>query len=280
MRGSLVDVGGYRLHLYCVGEGRPTVVFDSGAFDSLRQWDLVQAELATITRSCSFDRAGLGWSDQSPQRPSFRHNAEDLAKLVSVAHIPGPYVLVGHSNGGLDVQDFARSNPDRVAGIVLDDSVDAEETLQFPERFKTPHWLPPILKLAMPFGIPRFLGWCDQTGACPDCAKFTNTVLTELKSYNQSEAEVRSAADFDDLPLFVLEHDPAVGLAGDRDEAFEQAWMTWQKRLAGLSSDSRLKVVQGVGHEIQNDKPAIVVKAVQWVLDEWRTKRVGLPPSR
>lgn len=272
-QGRLVDIGGYRLHLYCIGDGLPTVVFDSGAFDSLRQWDRVQPQVATITRACSFDRAGLGWSDQSLEIPSFRHSAEDLRKLLSKARVPGPYVLVGHSNGGLDTQDFAHLYADSVVGMVLDDSVNAEETLRFPERFKTPGWLRLLLKLAMPIGIPRLMGWCDETAACPDCAKFTDTVLTELKSYNQSEAEVRSGSNFDDLPLFVLEHDPAIGLAGERDEAFERAWVSWQKRLAALSSNSRLQIVHGVGHEIQRDRPETVVEAVKWVINQSRKEQ-------
>ena len=271
MQGHLVDIGGYRLHLYCIGEGLPTVIFDSGAFDSLQQWSRVQPQVGSITRACSFDRAGLGWSDSSFQVPSFRHNAEDLRKLLLAARVPGPYILVGHSNGGLDVQDFAHSHTGSIVGMVLDDSVYADETLRFPERFKISGWLPLILRITMPIGIPRLFGWCDQTAACPDCRKFTNTVLNQLKSYSHSEQEVRSTHNFGDLPLVVLEHDPAVGLAGERDEAFEHAWVRWQKNLAALSSDSRLQIVDGVGHEIQKDRPEVVIEAVRWVIGQSRT---------
>jgi pimeloyl-ACP methyl ester carboxylesterase len=270
MRGRLVNVGGYKLHLYCIGHGTPAVVFDSGALDSSRQWNLVQPAVAKITQACSFDRAGLGWSDSSPWPASFRHNTEDLKKLLEKAGVRGPYVLVGHSNGGLDVQTFAHAYPNETAGMVLDDSIDAAEATRFPQRFETPAWARTLLKTGVVFGIPRLFGWCDHTAACPDCVKFTNTLMGELANYARSEAEMRNTASFGDTPLAVLEHDPAVGLSGERDEAFEQAWIGWQRDLAKRSSNSKLEVARGIAHEIQTDDPKMVINAVTWVIEQYR----------
>jgi pimeloyl-ACP methyl ester carboxylesterase len=275
MVGRLVDVGGYRLHLNCSGSGGLTVVFDSGALDSSRQWDLVQPQIAKTTLSCSFDRAGLGWSDRSATRPSFAENARELHGLLRKAGIPPPYILVGHSNGGLDMQTFAYEYPDDVIGMVLDDSVHADETIRFRTRFATPVWEKAVLRIGVRLGVARLFGWCDQSGACPDCVKFTDTLMDQFTTYPQSEAEVQSSASFGSIPLFVLEHDPKVGLVGERDEAFEQAWIGWQRNLAMRSSNSKLEVVTGAGHEIQTDQPQRVVDAIGWVMKQLDQSATG-----
>ncbi len=268
------------LHIDCGGSGFPIIVFDSGALDSSRQWNQVQPEIAKVTRACSFDRAGLGWSERSPSPPTFKQNVQDLHELLRRAHEPGPYVLVGHSNGGLDVRAFAHAYASEVAGMVLDDSVDAGESLRFPQRFTVPEWARLLLRVSMPFGIPRLFGWCDHSAACPDCGKFTDTLLRQLSRYQANEAEVNSSASFGNMPLFVLAHDPAIGLSGDRDKAFERAWSEWQKAFAARSSRSKLEIASHTGHEIQNDEPQVVIEAVEWVVAEVRADRQTRLPSR
>ena len=116
---------------------------------------------------------------------------------------------------------------------------------------------------------------CDQSGDCPDCVKFTDTLMDQFATYPQSEAEVRSSASFGSIPLFVLEHHPKVGLAGEGDEAFEEAWIGWQRDLAMRSSNSKLEVVTGVGHEIQTDQPQRVVDAIGWVMKQLDQSATG-----
>jgi alpha/beta hydrolase fold len=110
--GQLVDVGGERLHIDCVGEGSPTVVLESGLGGSSLDWRLVQPELGKTTRVCAYDRAGMGWSDPSPQPRTPRQIADELHTLLTHAGIAGPYVLVGHSLGGKNVRLFALTHPD------------------------------------------------------------------------------------------------------------------------------------------------------------------------
>src|SRR5690349_3053542 len=98
--GQLVDVGGFRLHINCVGTGSPTVVLDAGLGGSSLDWNLVQAELGRITRVCAYDRAGMGWSDPSPQPRTPGQIGRELHTLLTNAGIAGPYVLVGHSLAG------------------------------------------------------------------------------------------------------------------------------------------------------------------------------------
>ena len=118
----LVDVGqGRRMNLYCVGEGQPTVVFDGGGFDWSVTWALVQPALAPSTRACSYDRAGLGYSDPSPRPPTPANVVDDLHTLLDRAGIEGPLVLVGHSLGGFNMKLYAATYPQQVVGLVLVD---------------------------------------------------------------------------------------------------------------------------------------------------------------
>jgi pimeloyl-ACP methyl ester carboxylesterase len=120
--GQLVDAGGFRLNLYCMGTGSPTVVFDSGWGDWAPAWSKVQPEIAKWTRACSFDRAGAGFSDPGPMPRTSVHIAEELRTALHNAGIGGPYILVGSAFGGDNVRTFADLYMDEVAGLVLDDA--------------------------------------------------------------------------------------------------------------------------------------------------------------
>src|ERR687898_437066 len=127
--GEMVDVDGYSLHLNCTGEagGAPTVVMDSGLGGTVLDWQLVQPELAKSMRVCTYDRAGMGWSDPGPQPRTSQQIAGELHTLLGNAGVRGPYVLVGHSFGGTNMQVYASQYPDEVAGMVLVDSALEDE---------------------------------------------------------------------------------------------------------------------------------------------------------
>src|SRR5947209_18860954 len=120
--GQLVDAGGFRLNLYCMGSCSPTVVFDSGWGDWAPAWSKVQPEIAKWTRACSYDRAGTGFSDAGPMPRTSVHIAEELRTALHHAGIGGPYILVGSAFGGDNVRTFADLYMDEVAGLVLDDA--------------------------------------------------------------------------------------------------------------------------------------------------------------
>ena len=163
--GQLIDVGGYRIHIYCVGGGSPTVVLDSGLSDSSLSWDRVQPEIAKFTRVCAYDRAGLGWSDPSPKPRNSKVFAEELHTLLHNAGIPVPYVFVGHSMGGFDALIYARLYGPEVAGMVLVDSPHPDFANRLPElRRGLADWRQHLRwqQLAMPFGIARLMGWCGN----------------------------------------------------------------------------------------------------------------------
>jgi pimeloyl-ACP methyl ester carboxylesterase len=125
--GRLIDVGRARMHLDDRGAGSPTVVLESGISATSISWALVQGEIAQFTRVCSYDRAGLGWSDaaEGPRTPS--KLAAELHRLLVAGDVPGPYVLVGHSFGGLVVRSFAGQYPSETAGLVLVDPLRPED---------------------------------------------------------------------------------------------------------------------------------------------------------
>src|SRR5919202_5800173 len=122
--GQMVDVGGYRLHINCTGAGSPTVVVESGWGDMSAAWWWVQPQVAKTTRICTYDRAGMGWSEASPAPRVAREYVKELHTLLANAHEPGPYVLVGHSMGGFTVRVYAHDYPADVVGVVLVDAQD------------------------------------------------------------------------------------------------------------------------------------------------------------
>ena len=122
MPGQLIDVGGHRLHLYCTGSGSPTVVLEPGGGGMSSDLGWITPDVARDTRVCVYDRAGRGWSEPTDTPQDAAQIATDLHTVLQRGHVPGPYVLAGHSFGGLYVLTFAARYPDEVAGMVLVDS--------------------------------------------------------------------------------------------------------------------------------------------------------------
>jgi pimeloyl-ACP methyl ester carboxylesterase len=135
--GKMVDVGGFQLHINCTGKGKPTVVLEAGIASSSLDWALVQPEIAKFTSVCSYDRAGMGWSQESPNPRTSMYMIEELHTLLKNANIPGPYIFVGHSFGGINVRLYASRYPDEVFGLVLVDSSHELQHKKFPPRPKS-----------------------------------------------------------------------------------------------------------------------------------------------
>ena len=125
--GKLVDLAGFRLHLHCTGAGSPSIVLDAALGAASLSWSLVQPELAKLSRVCSYDRAGFGWSDAGPMPRTAGRIAEELRTLLDRGGVPPPFLLVGHSFGGLVVEIFAQRFRREMAGMVLVDPAHAED---------------------------------------------------------------------------------------------------------------------------------------------------------
>ena len=130
--GQLVDIGGHRLHLWCTGEGSPVVVLEAGAGGSSLQWNRVQPEVARTTRVCAYDRGGLGWSDLGPTPRSAARIIDELHILLATAGVSGPYILTGHSAGGLYMRLYASTYPTDVAGMVLVEAAHEDQSRRMP----------------------------------------------------------------------------------------------------------------------------------------------------
>ena len=130
--GHLVDIGGHRLHLWCTGDGAPAVILDTGLGGSSADWGFVQPDVARFTRVCSYDRAGMGYSDPGPSPRTARRIASELAELLERSGIAGPVVLVGASIAGFDVRVFASDYPERAAGLVLVDASHEDDAHEVP----------------------------------------------------------------------------------------------------------------------------------------------------
>src|SRR5690554_6307359 len=126
--GHLIDVSGFKMHIFCMGEGNPTVILEALSGGSSSYWGWIQPELARSTRVCVYDRAGRGWSEPDPEPITLARTVRNLQTLLTNARIEGPYLLVGHSIGGIYVRQFAADYPDQVAGIVL---MDASHPFQY-----------------------------------------------------------------------------------------------------------------------------------------------------
>lgn len=251
VHGRLVDVGPYRLHLQCSGTGTPTVVVEPGGGASAATLGWIAPAVARQTRVCVYDRAGRGWSDPAEIPPDGAQVADDLHTLLDRAHVTGPYVLAGHSFGGLYVQAFAARYPDQVAGLVLIDST-APSTAPVPPpptgSYSVVTRVSALLSTTARLGLPRLLNGWGSSGLPPESQALVQasasrpeevaSVVEEYAVAGRSTREAGRLTSLDGKPLVVLTAD--LGTA--------PGWTEHQDAMARLSTNSRHDVVPGSTH--------------------------------
>jgi pimeloyl-ACP methyl ester carboxylesterase len=229
---GLVDVGGYRLFIDCKGKGSPTVVLDAGLGGSGANWLGIQRPASKTTRVCSYDRAGRFRSDRRPGDSATTDLLiRELHSLLANAGVPPPYVLGGHSIGGLTMRYFTLRFPSEVVGLVMaDSSYEAQFTVGSP--------------------VISSRGEIVDAGA--------------------ASQELLQSGNLGSRPLVVLEHGIPFGpddLGGQSPpQGFEIVWRAFQKRIAQMSTNSRLVIAKRAGHGIPHDQPKIVAEAIRQVV--------------
>ncbi|MCE7982877.1 MAG: alpha/beta hydrolase [Caldilinea sp. CFX5] len=256
--GQLVEVNGRSLFLACAGDKKPTVLLEAGLGGDHTSWALVQPAVAELARVCSYDRAGLGASAPATTPRTSADVVQDLHQLLAAAGESGPYLLVGHSFGGLFVRHFAHTYPDEVVGIILADAVheawweraaallppptaEENEQLRNFRQYVTSDYADPALN---PEGID-----------IPATAKTLQAVTT-----------------LGDMPLLVLvagvpmlgEGVLAPDLTGQLNQLLQE---TLPEALTKLSTQSLRITVDNSGHNIPKEQPNVVVAAIRTVLD-------------
>lgn len=300
--GKLVDVGGYKLHIQCEGTGSPAVVMEAGLGDSSTIWAKVWPEVAKTTRVCIYDRAGLGWSEASPKPPTAKVIVEELYTLLTNANIPAPYILIGHSIGGVYMRLFAHTYPNEVAGMVLVDSSHEEQMLRAPEAFvkfndESTQKMIRQLEMFKPFAamgvfalfpykvpaddlMPKDAKEAYQAMAAKGTG-FLEAVIAETKAIEESMAQVRAAQikTLGDIPVIVLSRGqgvlpPDVKLPEDVVKQFDEGWQQMQKEMAGMSSRGKRIVAEESGHYIHLQQPELVIEVIKEVVKKYHNEKM------
>jgi pimeloyl-ACP methyl ester carboxylesterase len=273
--GHLVDIGGHRLHLWCTGDGAPAVILDTGLGGSSAGWGFVQPEVARFTRVCSYDRAGMGYSDPGPSPRTARRIASELAELLARSGIAGPVVLVGASIAGFDVRVFASDYSERAAGLVLVDASHEDDAHEVPRMAR-------FVPLLSTIGLLRLFGVSFGEGPeslAPSVRQFAQATqfraaghqaaADEIIHIRESAEEVRSSRRKLTIPVLVV-----TGARGA-----DENWRRLQRDQASLSERGCLIIAQQSGHVVSADQPEVVVDAIRTVVETARGHDVPLCPT-
>jgi pimeloyl-ACP methyl ester carboxylesterase len=292
--GRMIDVGGRKLHLNCTGKGNPTVVLVAGGSAFSIDWALVQPRISLITRVCSFDRAGLAWSDSGPADETVEQTINDLHTLLKTAKEKAPYVFVGASIGGIFIQAYQRAFPTEVGGLVFTNSANKVGKMikekgaliwdLTEEEIRSAYPLPPtITKGPMPthegapfdrlspelqavrlsFDVRSWEKW-DRTKVGPEAdLSWRKEFLREFGETETNEYPLGK------LPVVVISSGPKAPEAERRSREGAAA------RLDFISSNSAHITAQGSGHEIHLFQPDMVVNGLTRMIEAVR-KRVSL----
>ncbi|MBN1898033.1 MAG: alpha/beta fold hydrolase [Spirochaetes bacterium] len=276
--GKLVHIGQHNLHIWCMGKGEPAVILEAGIGGNALSMYMIQKGLSGSTKVCSYDRAGYGWSDDCPGDRTCDQIISELYTLLKKAGVKGPYILVGHSLGGFNVRMFAQKYPSLVKGIVLLDAAhpvqfsDLKEPMEFPlvlkkrqmQMYAIMPWLSGtgLLKIFYSLGllgpVGRFFGIPDDVPERYKKAyqglvlnpRHWRTAKREIDFLCREKAsQAQKKNILGKIPLVVISADTGVGLPDNMtQEEFKQIWLTLQKDMTRLSSNSRQFILKGADH--------------------------------
>ncbi|PSL40098.1 pimeloyl-ACP methyl ester carboxylesterase [Planomicrobium soli] len=283
--GKLVDVGGFELHIQQQGSGKPVILLETGSGLASKSWNDLPKKLADYGTVVTYDRAGYAWSDEATTERTGRNIVQELHTALKKEKIEGPYVLVGHSLGGMYARLFAQTYPNEVKGLVLLDARPedfSKETAHFfeaagldPATVNTPS--AGTLSLLKRIGVIRLMknsilpglpeGEQDRTINIEMQPKFFQAQEQELKNLSDLEDSIRDQS-LGNIPLTVITHGiptdaTAVGISAENSEQMEKTWQEQQKQMLTLSTNSKLIVARKSGHFVMDDEPELVFNAIK-----------------
>lgn len=284
--GELIDVGSRRMHLLCMGAGAPVVILEAGLGEFTLDWTWVQGIVSDTTRVCAYDRAGMGWSDAGPKPRDAEAIAGDLHALLAAAELPGPYVLAGHSFGGLYVRAYAAEFPEEVAGVALIDSSHPDQWTRPPRDglFAVVQWTYRAARAAVRVGVLRAFDVFpvdpdlppDQATtrkAMSDMVGFVDAAADEFDASAATTAILHAAGTLGDRPLYVL----TAGARPDESPALVEQWFSLQDELATLSTNRIHDVVEDATHMSLLTKAADAARTGTAILAVVEAVRTGAP---
>ena len=292
--GKLLEVDGHLMHIHCMGSGSPTVVIDAGNGSFSVEWTPIQEEISQTARVCTYDRAGYGWSEAGPQPRDGTRVISELHDLLQAANEADPYLLVGHSLGGVHVRLFAAQYPDEVAGLILiDTAYPLIITSEFEMQMRSSIGFYQAMNLMTSTGLLRILGPHGGEEGMPATARklspelqevYLNllldpnqytTAIAEMQqlpyTFQQTSQMMNGDQPFGDLPLIVLTAGltsaPGSTPFNEQYIPVPQSQIENQLELAGLSSRGEQRVSDWSSHSVHLDAPEDIVRAINDMIE-------------
>ncbi|MEO2258285.1 alpha/beta hydrolase [Paenibacillus amylolyticus] len=279
--GTLVQVGGYQLHIHKQGNGSPTILMEAGSGETSLSWRDIPAALAQHATVVTYDRAGYAWSESAPTERTGANIVKDLHAALEKENIRGPYVMVGHSLGGMYARLFAQTYSNEVQSLVLIDARPEDDerntkTLLEKAQFQgnPPASLLSLLKVSGAFRLfPDFM--LDGLVAKQDRDTFVNVIATP-SYFHAKEEEALLAHSTEDairgqslgsIPVRIIargrpQNYASAGIPVEIGQRLESIWQSGQRNMLNISKDSQLIVATRSGHMVIHDEPELVVKTI------------------
>lgn len=286
--GQLVTVNERAMHIYCVGDGSPTILLDAGQGGWSSDWAGLIPELSRDNRVCAYDRAGYGWSEPAGDERSPMHAAADLEALLESAQVEPPYILVGFSHAGLAARIFANRHADQIAGMVLiDPATEYDNEVMGEEMMRQQQSAVGMFKgfgLLARLGVLRLLGTENMAGSAPFIAadvaepetyysfvaspQWWETSAQEFRSRLNEDhlAQVRTFGSLPGIPVIIMASE-YLEASGDTDaSALQAARHESLRALAMQSPQGEFTIAEGSSHNVLADRPDAISAAIAAVL--------------
>ncbi len=273
--GRMINIGNNNIHIYCIGEGSPTVLFEAGLGANMLEWSKIHPNISKKTRACVYDRTGYGWSEKGTKPRLISVISSELEKLLYEARELYPYILVGHSFGGLIVQKFQQSYPNLVHSMLLIDSMHPDQFRRFKEEDVGIPSGPArditfSSKKVLTYGLPKYMKEVAYELASTD--KTRSFLFNELRNLELSGQEIKKN-NLIDIPVIVLtQGNNQWGSYSKSGSKIEKIWLNLQLQLSKISTKSKFVILEESGHQIHLDDPEKITIAIKSLIDIYHNK--------